>query len=74
MKDLKSELGGNLEEVTLAMMERCELFDAKSLRHAMKVRKLVCVCVYVCISSRHTFVITRFDFCACDCITGISKF
>ncbi|XP_065887191.1 annexin A7-like [Dysidea avara] len=36
VKDLKSELGGNLEEVTLAMMEPCELFDAKSLRKAMK--------------------------------------
>ena len=41
MKDLKSELGGNLEEVTLAMMEPCELFDAKSLRKAMKVSMCV---------------------------------
>ena len=31
MKDLKSEFEGNLEEVTLAMMEPCELFNAKSL-------------------------------------------
>jgi len=46
VKDLKSELGGNLEEVTLAMMEPCELFDAKSLRNAMKVQ-CVCVCVRV---------------------------
>ena len=30
MKDLKSEFGGNFEEVTLAMMEPCELFDARS--------------------------------------------
>ena len=37
MKDLKSELGGNLENVVLAMMEPRELFDAKSLRGAMKV-------------------------------------
>ena len=61
MKDLKSELGDNLEEVTLAMMEPCELFDAKSLRKAMKVfvcclhacmcvlRTYVCVCVRVCL-------------------------
>ena len=40
MKDLKSELGGNLEEVVLALMEPCELFDARSLRSAMKVYKL----------------------------------
>ena len=40
MKDLKSELGGNLEDVTLALMEPRELFDARSLRSAMKVCKL----------------------------------
>ena len=37
ISDLKSELGGNFENVVLALMEPCELFDAKSLRSAMKV-------------------------------------
>ena len=37
VKDLQSELGGNLENVVLALMEPCELFDARSLRSAMKV-------------------------------------
>jgi len=46
--DLKSELGGNLEDVTVAVMEPCELFDAKCLRKAMKVSVCVCVCVCVC--------------------------
>lgn len=36
ISDLKSELGGNFENVVLALMEPCELFDAKSLRSAMK--------------------------------------
>ena len=45
MKDLKSELGGNLEVVALAMLEPCELFDAKSLRGAMKVCRM-CILVH----------------------------
>ena len=36
--DLKSELGGNLEDVTVAIMEPRILYDAKCLRAAMKVR------------------------------------
>lgn len=36
IKDLKSELGGNFENVVLALMEPCETFDARSLRAAMK--------------------------------------
>jgi len=52
VKDLKSELGGNLEEVTLAMMEPCELFDAKCLRKAMKVCMYVCMCMRRCVFRR----------------------
>ncbi len=37
MSDLKSELSGNLEECLLAMMEPKVLYDAKSLRRAMRV-------------------------------------
>eukprot|EP00794_Sanderia_malayensis_P012775 gene12775-14086_t len=36
MSDLKSELSGNLEECLLAMMEPKVLYDAKSLRRAMR--------------------------------------
>jgi len=36
IKDLKSELGGKLERVTLALMTPTALYDAKSLRAAMK--------------------------------------
>lgn len=36
MNDLKSELSGNLEECLLAMMEPKVLYDAKSLRRAMR--------------------------------------
>ena len=37
IKDLKSELGGKLERVTLALMTPAALYDAKHLRQAMKV-------------------------------------
>lgn len=36
IKDLKSELGGKLERVTLALMTPAALYDAKHLRQAMK--------------------------------------
>ena len=36
IRELKSELSGNLEELLLAMMEPSSLYDAKSLRRAMK--------------------------------------
>ena len=69
MKDLKSELGGNLEEVTLAMMEPCELFDAKSLRKAMKVFVLraymrASICVW-CVCVLHACV---WSLCVCVCV------
>lgn len=35
IKELKSELSGNLEECILALMEPKALYDAKSLRRAM---------------------------------------
>ena len=38
VKDLQSELGGNFENVVVSLMDPCELFDARSLRSAMKVR------------------------------------
>ena len=49
VKDLKSELGGNLENVVLAMMEPHETFDARSLRSAMKVCTYVCLCTCTCV-------------------------
>ncbi|XP_065838217.1 annexin A7-like [Oscarella lobularis] len=36
ISDLKSELRGNLEDITLALMERTDVFDAKELKDAMK--------------------------------------
>ena len=36
ISDLKSELSGNLEECILALMEPLGLYDARSLRKAMK--------------------------------------
>ena len=36
IKELKSELSGNLEECILALLEPKALYDAKSLRRAMK--------------------------------------
>jgi len=36
IRELKSELSGNLEELILALMEPKELYDAKSLRRAMR--------------------------------------
>lgn len=36
IKELKSELSGNLEECILALLEPSALYDAKSLRRAMK--------------------------------------
>ena len=36
LKDLKSELSGNFEEVVLDYMEERYLYDAKCLRRAMK--------------------------------------
>ena len=40
INELKSELSGNLEECLLAMMEPKDLYDAKCLRRAMRVRPL----------------------------------
>ncbi|XP_032087490.1 annexin A7 isoform X1 [Thamnophis elegans] len=36
IKDLKSELSGNMEELILALFMPCTYYDAWSLRHAMK--------------------------------------
>ena len=36
IKELKSELSGNLEECILALLEPSSLYDAKSLRRAMR--------------------------------------
>ncbi len=36
IEDLKSELGGNLETVVLALMKSTAEFDATELRNAMK--------------------------------------
>ena len=59
MKDLKSELGGNLENVVLALMEPHGTFDARALRSAMKVCACLfeCLCVCVCMSV-----------CVCVCV------
>lgn len=37
IKDLKSELSGNVEELILALFMPSTYYDAWSLRHAMKV-------------------------------------
>ncbi len=40
MKELKSELRGNLEDVIVSMMYTLAEFDAIELRNAMKVSEL----------------------------------
>ena len=51
MKDLKSELGGNFEDVVIAMMTVPAEYDAEQLRKAIKVRlagqHMVFVSIYV---------------------------
>lgn len=46
IKDLKSELSGNMEELILALFMPTTYYDAWSLRHAMKVQFLLkkCIC------------------------------
>lgn len=43
IKDLKSELNGNVEELILALFMPATYYDAWSLHHAMKV----CLCFFV---------------------------
>ena len=40
VRDLKSELSGNFENVIVALMDPKILYDAKCLRGAMKVRTM----------------------------------
>lgn len=52
MKDLKSELTGNFENVMVSLMRPRQRFDAISLRKAMKVgieiNNTLCYCSVLC--------------------------
>ena len=70
MKDLKSELGGNLENVVLALMEPHGTFDARALRSAMKVCaclfECLCVCLSVCLFE--CLCVSVCCVCVCVCV------
>ena len=55
MKDLKSELTGNFENVMVSLMRPRQRFDAISLRKAMKASVLdkyqVCVTTMCCVGA-----------------------
>ncbi len=50
---MKGELGGNFEDVVLAVMQEPRLYDAKELRSAMKVNDTSGMCGWGGVLQKH---------------------
>ena len=47
IKDLESELSGNLRELIMALFTPTTYYDAWSLHNAMEVRAYTCTSIYI---------------------------